>query len=72
MMLGQINSDIVSQTFDTRIDELQALSKVENDPGYAVQAKCTQVAKEMAMAYVNHRRLDFDTWRAGIERILHE
>ena len=72
MMLGQINSDIVSQTFEARIDELQALSKAENDPGYAVQARCTQVAKEMAMSYVNHRKLDFDTWLSGLERIIHE
>lgn len=72
MMLGQINSDIVSQAFDARIDELQDLSKAENDSGYAVQARCTLVAKEMAMSYVNHRKLDFDTWHSGLEKILHE
>ncbi len=72
MMLGQINAAIVSRTFEARIDELQALSKTENDPGYAVQARCTEVAKEMAMAYVNHRRLDFDAWLSGLERVLRE
>jgi hypothetical protein len=69
VMLGQINSDIVSRAFDARIDELQSLAKAENESGYDVQARCSQIAKEMAMAYVNHRRLDFDSWLAGIEKV---
>lgn len=72
LMLGQINSAIVSRAFDSRIDELQSLAKAENESGHDVQAKCTQIAKEMAMAYVNHRRLDFDSWLAGIEKVAQE
>ena len=69
VMLGQINPDIVSRAFDLRIDELQGLAKAENESGYDAQARCTQIAKEMAMAYVNHRRLDFDSWLRGLEKV---